>query len=141
MFEVLVHRSRFKAFKKGASGLVSSLPANDDDEFASVMVRDMNGTLGFDVCAESRKVLRSLLSECYCFNALDSIYAPDQWGEGEVPHFFLKDKGGALREMIAMHDRCMLNVKKYNVVPRRGSVERPLSPLLAGLALGARPIR
>ncbi|MBV6290486.1 hypothetical protein [Pseudomonas aegrilactucae] len=132
MFEVLVHRSKFKEFKKGANGRISSLPANDEDEFSAVMVRGESGRLGFNANAASREVLRSLLDECYCFTAPDTIFPPGKRREGGLPNFFFKDKGGALGEMIMTHERYILDMKKYNIISRHKSVEKPSPSALAG---------
>ncbi|MDD1953915.1 hypothetical protein LOY33_14010 [Pseudomonas sp. B21-036] len=134
MFEVLVHRSRFKDFKKGANELISSLPANEDDEFSVVMARGMSGALGFNADAASRKVLNSLLDECYCFNSPDTIYPPRQRRNGGLPNFFFKDSGGAFCEMVMKHESYIVALKKYIVISRHRSIEKP-SPSALSLFL------
>ena len=90
MFEVLIHRSEFKYFKRGANECVSSLPANDDDELSTVMVRDLNGKLGFDVSQVAERILDNLLGECYCLRGSSSVDHPGVFPKGGMPNFFFK---------------------------------------------------
>ena len=125
MFEVLAHRSKFKYFKKGAGGLISSLPAGDEDDFCAVMVRDSSGRLGFSANQASEKILGDLLEECYCTHGSGNIAHPGSFPRGGMPNFFFKDKDGAFSKFLARHERYILDVKKYLVFSRYRCTEKP----------------
>ncbi|MBV6290500.1 hypothetical protein [Pseudomonas aegrilactucae] len=125
MFEVLIHRSKFKYFKKGANGFISFLPASDEDDFSAVMVRDLNGTLGFDVNQLAESILDDLLGECYCLRGSGSVDHPGVFPKGGMPNFFFKNKGDAFHRLVASHERYVLAMKKYSVISRYRHTEKP----------------
>ncbi|WP_156326228.1 MULTISPECIES: hypothetical protein [Pseudomonas] len=125
MIEVLIHRSKFEYFKKGADGFISSLPASDEDNFSAVMVRDLNGTLGFNANPISQNILDDLLGECYCLRGSGSINHPRAFPKGRMPNFFFKDKGGAFARIVAMHERYVLDMKKYSIISRHRRIKKP----------------
>lgn len=131
MLDILVHRSKFKYFKKGGSDLISSLPASDEDEFAAVMARGTNGLLGFNVSPAARSILNALLCECYCLDGPDTIFHPGERPEGGMPDYFFKDKGGAFNGLLVEHERYVLSLKKYNIISRHKHIEVPLPSMLA----------
>jgi len=133
MLDILVHRSKFKYFKKGGSNLISSLPASDEDEFAAVMARGVNGRLGFNVSSMARSILNALLYECYCLDTPDTIFHPGERREGGMPDYFFKDKGGAFNALLVEHERYVLNAKKYNIISRHKHIEAPQPSMLAEL--------
>lgn len=125
MFEVLVHRSKFKHFRSGANDRISSLPANEEAVFSAVMARDLHGTVGFDVNPASGKMLDDLLAECHCLNGSGKIDRPSVFPKGFMPDFFFKDKSGDFGRMVAEHERYVLDMRKYTVVSRYRHTEKP----------------
>lgn len=125
MFEVLIYRTKFKYFKRDANECISSLPANDDDELSSIMLRDLDGKLGFDVNQVAESILDDLLGECYCLRGSGIVDHPGVFPKGGMPSFFFKDKGGEFSRLVASHERYVLAMKKYSVICRYRYIEKP----------------
>lgn len=131
MFEVLIHRATFIIFKEGAREFISSLPAQDEDEFATVMARDSIGTPGFASTPGSESVLDDLQQECYCLHASDNVVRHGTFPRGHRPDFFFKDKGGAFGTLVAEHERYIVAMKRYSVISRHRYAEKPEVPELS----------
>ncbi|MFJ2480764.1 hypothetical protein ACIOWE_10850 [Pseudomonas sp. NPDC087598] len=129
-YKIICYRAKFDAFKKFTSSRIKSIPAGINDDFALLASVDQNGSIGFDKTTQGVTAIKSLITKCYYIDINRKLQLPSNKELRYMPFFMFRDKDGEFERAVSAHRRYEVDVKKYEILSRHRSVEKPTPPIL-----------
>ncbi|MGA3682434.1 hypothetical protein [Pseudomonas graminis] len=133
-YSILCYQSQFAEFKNYACEYISEMPADEQDQFATVMALSAGGAIGFDKTCEGRDTISSLVSKCYRVDLRNmSIQPPQENYSGRMPRLLFRSKNGGFEKLLEEHLTYEKNLKKFLVLSRHRHADKPKISRLAGI--------
>ena len=133
-YQILCYPAEFAEFKKHACEYISEMPADEHDQFATVMALSADGGVGFDKSSEGRDTISSLVSKCYRVDLRNmSIQPPLENYSGHMPRLLFRAINGDFEKLLKEHITYEQNMKKYLVLSRHRQADKPKESRLAGI--------
>nr|WP_315447264.1 hypothetical protein [uncultured Pseudomonas sp.] len=129
-YKIICYRAKFDTFKKFTSSRIRSIPGGIDDDFALLASVDQNGSIGFDKTTQGVAAIKSLIARCYYIDINGKLQSPSNKELRYMPLFMFRDKEGEFERAVNAHRRYEIDVKKYEILSRHRSVEKPTPPIL-----------
>lgn len=133
-YRVLCCRSKFDEFKKTSNERINKIPAENNDDFALLASVDQKGSVGFDRTSQGCAAIKSLVASCYYVDIDGKLQSPSMKELNYMPLFMFRDKGG-FEEAVYAHKQYGKDIKKYEILSRHRSVEKPEPAMLTGFLL------
>lgn len=131
-YSILCYQSQFAEFKNYACEYISEMPADEQDQFATVMALSANGAIGFDKTREGRDTISSLVSKCYRVDLRKmSIQPPQENYSGHMPRLLFRARDDGFEKLLEEHETYEKDLKKYLILRRHRHADKPKESRLA----------
>jgi hypothetical protein len=129
-YKIICYRAKFDDFKKTSSARIKNIPAEVNDDFALLASVDQKGTIGFNKTIQGSAAIKALIASCYYIDIDGRLQSPSNNELCYMPFFMFRDKDGEFELAVRAHRQYEIDIKKYEVLSRHRSVDKPIAPML-----------